>query len=260
MPRIGGAGGRAFGGARITGEVELDVPTGTVVPFTATAIPSGYLLAGGQAESRSGYPALNALYAADNYPYGNGDGSTTFNVPNLAQRIPLGKAPSGTGSTLGETGGAIDHAHAGAAHTHPFTQPGGHDAHSNHVVTQPGAHSNHIVTQPTAHADVLNHVHVERAQGGTTGSTSGTHLMTSTATGGSLRSSAQSTLNPTSGGVASQAHAGTAVDAHSAHSGSAVDAHTAHSAHSGGAVLSDGTGAGGTGNPPFLTVLYIVKT
>jgi hypothetical protein len=70
-----------------------------------------------------------------------------------------------------ETGGAKTVASAGsnaaeAAHTHTFTQ-------------------------------VPNHVHVERAQGGTTASTTGTHLMTSAATGGSLRSAGQSTLDPT---------------------------------------------------------------
>ena len=37
-----------------------------------------------------------------------------------------------------------------------------------------------------------------------------------------------STANPTTGGVAAQVHAGTAVDAHSAHTGGAVDAHRAH--------------------------------
>jgi microcystin-dependent protein len=43
--------------------------------------------------------------------YGVGDGSTTFNVPNLEQRFPLGKADSGTGAALGDTGGSIDHVH-----------------------------------------------------------------------------------------------------------------------------------------------------
>lgn len=39
------------------------------------------------------------------------------------------------------------------------------------------------------------HAHTEQLQGGTTGSTTGTHIMASTATGGSLRSSAQSTVS-----------------------------------------------------------------
>lgn len=142
--------------------------------------------------------------------------------------------------------------------THIVTQPAGHAAHavtqpaghSNHIFTQPANHSNHVVTQPNAHADVLNHVHVEQLFGGTTGATTGTFVMGSTASGGSLRS-AQSTLNPTAGGVASQAHTGSAVDAHSAHASGAVDAHSAHSgaavdahsAHSGAAVDAHSGGA-----------------
>lgn len=142
-------------------------------------------------------------------------------------------------------------AHAGAAvANHVVTQASGHSAHvvtqpANHVVTQPSGHSNHVTTQPSAHADVLNHVHVQNLQGGTTGTTTGTHFMGSASTGGSLRAGGQSTANPTAGGVASQAHSGAAVDAHSAHAGAAVDAHSgtavdAHSAHSGGAVDAHG--------------------
>ena len=51
------------------------------------------------------------MFAILGTTYGVGDGSTTFNLPNLQQRFPLGKAASGTGSTLGGTGGAIDHLH-----------------------------------------------------------------------------------------------------------------------------------------------------
>lgn len=48
-------------------------------------------------------------------------------------------------------------------------------------------------------AELPAHAHVQQAQGGTTASNSGTNVMTSAATGGSLRSSAQSTLNAGSG-------------------------------------------------------------
>jgi hypothetical protein len=107
-----------------------------------------------------------------------------------------------------ETGGAKTKAisaHAGsavgdhAAHTHSVTSNvavGDHTGltHSGTAVADHGSHT-HTYTQ------VPNHVHVERVQGGTTASTTGTHIMTSAATGGSLRSSAASTLDPT-GGVA----------------------------------------------------------
>jgi microcystin-dependent protein len=89
--------------------VALLVPTGTIAGFGGTAAPTGWVLCDGAAISRSTFAALFAVISTT---YGVGDGSTTFNVPDLRQRFPLGKATSGTGSTLGGTGGAIDHVHA----------------------------------------------------------------------------------------------------------------------------------------------------
>ncbi len=99
------------------------VPTGGVIAWTTGTAPTGFLLCDGAAVSRATYTTLNTLLAAatPTYPYGNGDGSTTFNVPNLVGKFPLGKATSGTGSTLGGTGGAIDHTHTGPSHTHAST-------------------------------------------------------------------------------------------------------------------------------------------
>ena len=75
--------------------------------FTDTP-PAGFLVCRGQLVSRSAYARLFALWGTT---YGTGDGSSTFGLPNLAQKFPLGKAAFGTGSTLGEEGGSIDHAH-----------------------------------------------------------------------------------------------------------------------------------------------------
>lgn len=171
-----------------------------------------------------------------------------------------------------------------STHSHSFTQPSDHAAltHSgaavgNHAFTQPGAHSDHAAQSHSAHAgatvgnhtDVLNHVHVEQLQGGTTGTTTGTHLMGSASTGGSLRSAGQSTLNPTTGGVAAQvhtvgqasAHSDHAAMSHSAHSGGAVDAHSvtqpsqhAAQSHAGGSV------ADGSNQPPSIGVYVWQRT
>jgi microcystin-dependent protein len=78
------------------------VPTGTVFPFAGSSAPSGYLLCDGSAVSRTAFSALFALIGST---YGGGDGSTTFNVPNLTGRLPVGKAASGTFASLGSTGG-----------------------------------------------------------------------------------------------------------------------------------------------------------
>ena len=83
---------------RIAGGVlYADAPVGTIMPYGGATVPSGYLLCNGQVVSRTTYAAL---FAAIGTTYGTGDGSTTFNVPDLR-----GKFAEGTpnGGTLGET-------------------------------------------------------------------------------------------------------------------------------------------------------------
>lgn len=76
------------------------VPTGTVSMFAGTTAPTGYLLCQGQAVSRSTYAPLFAVIGT---AYGSGDGSTTFNLPNLQGKFALGKSSS---YALGSSGGA----------------------------------------------------------------------------------------------------------------------------------------------------------
>ncbi len=84
-----------------------DLP-GVIKGYGGSTDPTGYFICDGRAISRSLYADLFAVIGTT---YGVGDGSSTFNIPDLRQRFPLGKAASGTGSTLGGTGGYIDHAH-----------------------------------------------------------------------------------------------------------------------------------------------------
>lgn len=64
-----------------TGDVVVDnVPVGTILPFGASEHPVGYLACDGSAVSRSVYADLFAVIGTT---YGAGDGSTTFNLPNL---------------------------------------------------------------------------------------------------------------------------------------------------------------------------------
>jgi microcystin-dependent protein len=91
------------------------MPIGSVVMWPAAAAPTDWLLCQGQAISRTTFANLFAVLGVT---YGAGDGSTTFNLPNMQQRFPLGKAASGTGSTLGSSGGVIDHTHNIPAHSH----------------------------------------------------------------------------------------------------------------------------------------------
>jgi microcystin-dependent protein len=92
-----------------------EVPTGGMIPYGGTAAPSGWLLCDGSAVSRTTYADL---FAALSTRFGAGNGTTTFNVPDMRGKFALGVATSGTGSTLGGSGGTIDHVHTGPAHTH----------------------------------------------------------------------------------------------------------------------------------------------
>lgn len=73
------------------------VATGAYMPFAGASAPSGYLLCDGSAVSRSTY---SGLFAVCGTTYGIGDGSTTFNLPDLRGFIPAGKDDMG-GSPAG---------------------------------------------------------------------------------------------------------------------------------------------------------------
>jgi len=87
-----------FSGANLTG-IE-GIPTGTVVPWTAASVATGFLECDGTAVSRTTYSALFAIVSTT---YGVGDGSSTFNLPDLQDNIAMGKSGS---KSLASTGGA----------------------------------------------------------------------------------------------------------------------------------------------------------
>lgn len=74
---------------------------GAIKPWTKAAAPDGYLLCNGGAVSRSTYADLFAVISTT---YGAGDGSTTFNVPQLQGKMPQGY--DGNTYNLAGTGGA----------------------------------------------------------------------------------------------------------------------------------------------------------
>tara|TARA_R100001509_G_scaffold97947_1_gene57121 strand:+ start:335 stop:967 length:633 start_codon:yes stop_codon:yes gene_type:complete len=74
---------------------------GAIKPWTKTTAPDGYLLCDGSAVSRSTYADLFAVISTT---YGSGDGSTTFNVPQLQGKMPQGY--DGNTYNLAGTGGA----------------------------------------------------------------------------------------------------------------------------------------------------------
>ena len=95
----------------IGGTGDIDVTggnvAGSVTMFAGDVVPTGYLLCDGSAVSRTTY---SKLYLAIGDRYGAGDGSTTFNLPNLKGKIPVGYDSTDTDfNTLGKTGGEKTH-------------------------------------------------------------------------------------------------------------------------------------------------------
>jgi microcystin-dependent protein len=90
------------------------IATGMIVPDAGSTAPAGYLQCFGQAIPRANYPGLFAVVGTT---YGAGDGSTTFNVPDLRGIVVAGRDNMGgtsanrlssqlSSTTLGASGGA----------------------------------------------------------------------------------------------------------------------------------------------------------
>lgn len=113
--------------------------SGMLMPYAGATAPTGWFLCYGQAVSRTTYADLFAVVGTT---YGAGDGSTTFNLPDLRGRVIAGKDDMGgvsadrltdqsgglDGDVLGDTGGAETHTLVEAelaAHTHSVPSGGG---------------------------------------------------------------------------------------------------------------------------------------
>lgn len=95
--------------------------TGSIQLFGTITTPSGFLPCDGAAVSRTTY---SALFAVCGVSFGAGNGTTTFNVPDLRSRLPLGvgAGPGLTVRALADQGGAEGVAVA-QANLAPFALP-----------------------------------------------------------------------------------------------------------------------------------------
>lgn len=84
--------------AEVDTKVASTTPTGTVFPFAGSTTPDGYLLCDGSAVSRSTYANLFKVIGTT---YGSGDGSSTFNLPNLVNKFVEGGSSSGAVKSAG---------------------------------------------------------------------------------------------------------------------------------------------------------------
>jgi microcystin-dependent protein len=198
------------------------VPVGGIIAYGGTAAPTGYLLCNGALISRATFADL---FTAIGEAYGAGDGSTTFGLPDLRQRFPLGLAASGTGNTLGGTGGLIDHVHTGPSHTHATTVDWTHV----HAIVV-AAHTHTMQVLRDGWSFVTN-----------TPSIAG-RLDTGDGTNPYPQAATDRTFSTSSDGAISQNTAAASVT-----SGSFTSA-------------AGGTGNTGTANAPFQTVNYLIRS
>lgn len=176
------------------------------VQFFLIAPPAGWLTLDGGAYSRTAAGTSELWAAAAGSPaFGPGDGLTTFTVPNMRGRFPIGLDPAVPAiDALGEAGGALGHTHGTQAHTHsgPSHVHGG-PSHSH----DPGNHTHAMAGNVrTFGAGSDNHTHFGVVPGG--GSTAGvnddhTHDLGGITTGGAsnVNTGAAGTGNTDAGGT-----------------------------------------------------------
>lgn len=198
------------------------VPTGSVQAFAGSTAPTGWLLCNGAAVSRTTYASL---YTVIGTTYGAGDGSTTFNVPNLQDRVPVG---SGSTYARGATGGAATVTLTTAqipSHSHTLAS-GTVSTHSGHTHTvsgtaaSDGSHTHSVNNQGTR-SDIL-------AGGGTTTAATGSG-------------------NTGSGGSHTHSVSGTAASGGS------------HNHTLSGSTGTEGTGQAHDNLQPYLALPFIIK-
>lgn len=126
-------------------DTSAGVPTGSLFPFAGSSAPTGYLLCDGTAVSRTTYATLFGVIGST---YGAGNGSTTFNVPDLRGRMALGAGTglglnaSGTGTPAGTAQTARTAGQWGGEETHLLTtaeMPAHNHASSNGMLAYVGA-------------------------------------------------------------------------------------------------------------------------
>lgn len=103
----------------VTLPASISLPAGAVMAFAMNSAPTGWLACNGAAVNRTGTYA--ALFAAIGTTYGTGNGSTTFNVPDLRGYFVRG---SGTNSD-GTASGTFGSKQADALETHTHTVSNG---------------------------------------------------------------------------------------------------------------------------------------
>jgi|TARA_R110000824_G_scaffold234992_1_gene423700 microcystin-dependent protein len=210
---------------------------GTIKPWGKATAPSGYLLCDGTAVSRTTYAEL---YVVLGDTYGAGNGSTTFNVPQLQGKTPQGY--DGNTYNLAGTGGAntvtvaVTNNQAVSSVTNTVT--------NNQAVTVTGAISNTSLTT----AQLASHDH-EVEHGQPSNAPPQTQRLGNLVPGGPAQDTGTSEVGSTGSGTGHN-HAHTLA-------GSLTG--TVAVTSSGGALSGTVTAAGNNAFSPYVVVNYIIK-
>jgi microcystin-dependent protein len=100
------------------GSNNVAVNTGSIMSFSSSTVPSGFLDCDGSAVSRTTYADLFAVVGTT---YGSGDGSSTFNLPDLQDNHPIGVSGSkALGTKAGSTSVTLAETNL-ATHDHSYS-------------------------------------------------------------------------------------------------------------------------------------------
>ena len=125
------------------------VPVGTVVMYVNASPPAGWIVCGGGAVSRTTYAAL---FAVIGITYGPGDGTNTFNVPNMTNGVFPNASPPGN------TGGAASHQHTLGAGYAAIVVTASSNGIVNRRVTSPSWTATHQMPTTGVGSSVVNTV------------------------------------------------------------------------------------------------------
>jgi microcystin-dependent protein len=234
-------------------------PAGTVVSWAgaATSLPTGYLLCDGSAISRTAY---SDLFAVIGTTHGSGDGSTTFNLPNLVERFVLGA--DGSDPTVASTGGTSDailvsHSHTINNHTHSFSGSGSDTVNISVSGTTGNQSANHTHVFSTDTQGNHNHQWGTDDNQGAGGGTNNPDANGGQAWKGTTSTNGAHSHSGTTSGVSNN-HNHTFSGSGSDNVSISVSGTTGNPSNTG--TNAQGSSATGANMPPYYALCYIIKS